>query len=295
MIRRICLCSGIVIVAAASVHAAGVPRFNHVVVVIMADHSPSEIYNSTSAPYINGALIPDGAKFTHASTPPGLHPSQPNYIALFAGDPLGVTSDTCPQTLTAMNLAQQLTNAGLSFAQYSEGLPTLGEACTGTLYTRAHNPVADFAALPPSMNRPFSQFATDLSNDALPTVSFVVPNLCHDMHGDPVSCNASNTDVVKLGDTWLSNTMPPVLSSAATRHVLLIVTWDQGSGSSDQIPMIFAGDHLQPGYVSGAAVTHYNVLRTIEDMYGLTSLGNAATAAPITDVWDDALFSDGFE
>jgi len=30
-------------------------------------------------------------------------------------------------------------------------------------------------------------------------------------------------------------------------------------------------------------------------MYGLTALGAAALATPITDVWDDVIFRDGFQ
>jgi titin len=32
-------------------------------------------------------------------------------------------------------------------------------------------------------------------------------------------------------------------------------------------------------------INHYNVLRTIEDMYGLPHIGNSATATPILDCW----------
>jgi len=32
-------------------------------------------------------------------------------------------------------------------------------------------------------------------------------------------------------------------------------------------------------------MTHYSVLRTIEDWYGLRSLGRAAAARPITGAW----------
>jgi len=279
--------------------AAAVPRFNHVVIVIMGNHSPADIYGSTSAPYLNGTLIPSGAKFTGAATPPGMHPSQPNYLALFAGDNLGVTSESCPVSETASNLAQQLMGAGLSFAQYSEDLPAVGDtSCTSGLYARFHNPVPDFAALPASANLPYSQFASDLSNASLPIVSFVVPNLCHDMHGNSPQCISGFVDLVQLGDTWLSNNLPAFLTSNMARNGLLIVTWDQGSGlvsPSDQIPMIFAGAHVQPGISSNVAVTHYNVLRTIEDMYKLTPLLNAAAANPITDVWDDVIFADMFE
>jgi len=41
---------------------------------------------------------------------------------------------------------------------------------------------------------------------------------------------------------------------------------------------------VKPGKYS-EKINHYNVLRTIEDMYGLLHLGRTATATSITDVW----------
>ena len=35
----------------------------------------------------------------------------------------------------------------------------------------------------------------------------------------------------------------------------------------------------------GETINHFNVLRTIEDMYGLPPAGASATATPITDIW----------
>jgi acid phosphatase len=141
---------------------------------------------------------------------------------------------------------------------------------------------------------PFSQFATDLSNGTLPTISFVVPNICNDMKGNAFSCF---TGLVQTGDTWLNTNISPFLAAPVARNSLLILTWDEGSGlsASDQIPTIFAGAHVQHGFSSAVAITHYSVLRTLEDMYHVVPQRNAATASAITDVWDDVIFADMFE
>jgi hypothetical protein len=55
----------------------------------------------------------------------------------------------------------------------------------------------DFTNVPASANQRFTRFPTGYST--LPAVSFVVPNLCHDMH----DCT------VKTGDTWLKNNHRP--------------------------------------------------------------------------------------
>jgi acid phosphatase len=294
--------AGLVAVGAAP--TATVPRFNHVVVVIMERHSPADIYGSASAPYINGSLIPNGVEFTNSNTPPGMHPGQPNHIALFAGSNLEITSDSCPQTLTGSNLAQQLSDAGMSFAQYSENLPSAGDTSCSSggsgFYQRMHNPVPDFASLPVAMNQPYSQFVVDLNNGTLPTVSFVVPNVCNGMYGQTfgLDCPMGITNLVQVGDTWLSNNLPALFAAPIARNTLLILTWDEGSGlisPSDSIPTILAGAHVLRGVASTALITHYNVLRTLEDMYGLTPLRYAADASAIADVWDDVVFADMFE
>jgi phosphatidylinositol-3-phosphatase len=66
---------------------------------------------------------------------------------------------------------------------------------------------------------------------------------------------------------------------------LLIVTWDENDGSpGNQIPTIFAGQQVKPRHYADS-ITHYNMLRTLEDAYGLPHTGNAASAQPITNIW----------
>lgn len=285
------LAAGLSILATATV-AAPVPRFDHVVVVIMENHSAAEIYGSTYAPYINGTLIAGGAKF--GSSFGVTHPSQPNYIAMFSGSTQGVIDDSCPHSFSTGNLGQQLIDAGFSFTQFSEGLPATGDtSCTYGLYARKHNASADFPALPASTNQPFANFASAVANATLPTVSFVAPDLCNDMHGAG-SCSGAN--LIALGDQWLANNLPQYLVSPAACNGLLIVTWDEDDSSGvNQIPTIFFGAHVKAGYVSGTLINHYALLRTLEDMYGLAPLGAAALATPIMDVWDDVIFRDGFQ
>ena len=283
-------------------NAAPLPHYDHVVVVIMSVHSPNSIYGSASAPYINGVLLPAGARFTAASTL--FAPQQPNYIVLLAGDNLNVVDDAChTPDPTTDTLPRQLVTAALSFAQFSEGLPAAGDtSCSSGFYTRAHNAVTYFSDLPASMNQSYSAFADALTNDALPTVSFIVPNICHDMLGQQfgLDCNTFFSDLVLLGDTWLSGNLPPLLSSLAKKHALLIVTWDIGDSNtfsySTLIPMIFVGPNVKNGYTSSAVITHLSVLRLIEDLYALPRLRGAATATEITDVFDnDVIFTDSFE
>ena len=81
-----------------------------------------------------------------------------------------------------------------------------------------------------------------------------------------------------------------------SHNSLFILTCDEDNFTTpNQIPMVFAGSNLIAGSYS-EAVDHYGVLRTLEDMYNLSALANAATAVPITDVWEnDRIFANDFE
>src|SRR3954463_5835700 len=70
--------------------AVGLPRPDHIVVVVEENHSFDSIIGSKAAPYIN-ALAREGALFTRSFAL--THPSQPNYIALFSGSTQGVADD----------------------------------------------------------------------------------------------------------------------------------------------------------------------------------------------------------
>lgn len=96
------------------------PRYDHIVIVVEENHSTSQIIGNKSAPFIN-SLAAGGALMTQSY---GVaHPSQPNYLALFAGDTFGVDSDDCPLALgSAPNLASELLSAGYSFGGFAEDL-----------------------------------------------------------------------------------------------------------------------------------------------------------------------------
>jgi hypothetical protein len=253
--------------------ATSVPKFDHIVLVMFENHASTQITTS-AAPYFN-SLAAQGAKFSqsYATT----HPSQPNYIALFSGSTQGVTSDSCPKSFSANNLGAQLIAASLSFKSYSESMPSNGyTGCTSGTYARKHNAAPDFTNVPASSNVMFSTFPSSSNYASLPTVSFVAPNLCNDMH----DCS------VGTGDSWLKSHMDSYAQWAKTHNSLLIVTFDEdNSASLNHIYTAFVGAHVKAGTYS-EKITHYTVLRTLEASYGLSAIGGAASVSPITDVWN---------
>ena len=248
------------------------PTPEHTVVVILENHQYGAVIGNSQASYLN-SLARTGALFT-ASYAVG-HPSEPNYLALFSGSTHGVTSDQCPITLRRPNLAADLIAKDRTFAGYSEGLPGTGsQTCQSGDYARKHAPWTDFAGLPRTVNQPFTRFGAG-GFARLPAVSFVIPDLCHDMH----DCS------VGTGDAWLRAHLAGYAMWAQTHRSLLIVTFDEDDGShSNHIATIFSGQQVRPGRYH-TPINHYNVLRTIEQAYGLPFRGQASTHFPITSIW----------
>ena len=255
----------------AAVAGGRLPVPEHVMVVIFENEDADQIVGGPDAPYLT-SLARSGATLTDAH---GVaHPSQPNYLALFSGSTQGVTDDSCPLTFTGPNLAGRLEQAGRSFAGYSEDLPSTGfTGCRAGGYARKHAPWVDFPDVPDSVNQPYSALPADFA--ALPTVSFVVPNLCNDMH----DCG------VAAGDRWAKQHLPAYTAWAQQNDSLLVVTFDEDDGTSaNHIATILVGPMVAAG-TSDQRVDHYSLLRTLEDMYGLPPLGQSAGAAAFTGVW----------
>lgn len=244
---------------------------------------------NSQAPYIN-SLVKQGVLFSnsHGVT----HPSQPNYLDLFSGSDQGVNGDACSSSTVypAPDLGGQLISSGLSFAGYSESMPSAGyKSCYdtpttfGSVYARKHNPWANFSDVSgPATNLTFSSFPTTADGfSKLPTVSFVIPNLQNDMHDGSI----------QQGDSWLQQNMDAYITWATTHNSLLILTCDEsdlnsGGANTNQIVTLFVGQHVQAGITNNTNISHFNVLRTLEDMYGLTPANNAATATDITGIWN---------
>lgn len=253
--------------------AAALPQSAHVVIVIEENRSLANIIGNRSAPFIN-ALATNGANMAQSFAE--THPSEPNYLALFTGSTLGVTQNSCPVDGGAVpNLASELLATGHTFVGFAEGLPAVGSTvCSAGKYARKHVPWANFSNVPAANSLPFSAFPMG-NYGSLPTVSFVIPDNDDNMHDGSIAA----------GDAWLNRELSGYANWALANNSLLIVTWDEDdNGSHNQIPTVIYGGHVRPGTYN-QQISHYNVLSTLEQMYGLPKTGNAANAPPITDIW----------
>jgi acid phosphatase len=248
------------------------PRPAHVIVIVEENKSLAQIDRNGHASFIN-AIAARGALFVNAH---GVtHPSLPNYLSLFAGV-RNTNGDGCPAVgiaPNAPNLGSELLAAHLTFAGYAEALPGTGsKVCSAGTYARKHAPWVAFTNVPASDSKPMDDLPR--SYNALPTVSFLIPDVDDDMHDGSI----------EAGDTWLATHVKPLLAWADKHDALVVLTWDEGYDPANTIPTIFYGPMVKPGRYE-ERVDHLNTLRTLETMYGLPLTGRASQVSPIVDCW----------
>jgi phosphatidylinositol-3-phosphatase len=248
---------------------AGLPNYDHVVLVMEENHGYNQIVgDTTDAPYINNTLIAGGALFTNSfAATPTTHPSEPNYFALWSGSTQGIADDGT-YTEGAASLGGRLIAAGVTFKGYVEDVAQ-----------RKHDPWESFTDSP-GLGVNFSTWPAGPDYSSLSKLSWVIPNLSDDMHD-----GASNAIQISTGDTWLSTHIGGYATWALTHNSLLIVTFDEDENTEgNHIMTVFYGARVRPGQY-GQALTHYNTLRTLTDLYGLAPLANAITVSPVVGCW----------
>lgn len=236
---------------------------------------------SASMPYLTGLANQYGlaSQFYAVS-----HPSLPNYLAVWSGSTQGITDDA-DHDLGAETLASQLTAAGRTWKAYQQNYPTsgcfTGSAFSGPLdgngvagtYVRKHDPPMSFTAVSGTSQcaniAPLASFTTSAS------LTFVTPNLCNDAH----DCSLTTAD------NFLAGFLPKVFTSADWPSTLLIVSFDEGSTSTN------GGGHVytlvarqgMPHLVSATFHNHYGMTRTVENVYGLPCLVSSCPATPLSE------------
>jgi hypothetical protein len=241
----------------------------------MENHEYGSIVGNQSAPYINGLIASYGLATAYAAV---AHPSEPNYLALFSGSTQGVTDDGV-HDLGGSSLADQLEAHGRSWRVFAQNVP--GDCYTGAsasggadgpgTYARKHEPAISFSDIRANAARcghitDFSHFDPSVADFAL-----IVPNMCNDMH----DCSVSS------GDTFLRSFVPRIIDSPAMADSVLFITWDEGStdiGGGGRVATIVVSPLAGAGTTSAIPHTHYSLLRTIEDAWGLGCLGHACAA-----------------
>ncbi len=308
---------------------AGLPVYDHVVIVVEENKDYDQIIDNPHAPYLNFTLRAEGANFTQIYGEE--HNSQGNYFWLFSGsnqtvgfrDVVPSARTHSPYPFTTPNLGKSLLDKGRSFKGYAEDLPAIGSTEDETqrdgvtIYARKHVPWISFCNVPngktveTSSNLRFRDFPSDPARfHTLPTVAFVIPNLENDMH------NGRPHNSIPAGDRWLKKNLASYYQWARKNNSLLIVTFDECDNRvrylgltnpfvqprnlftkdlQNRIPTVFAGAHIKPGdYPEGRGITHVNILRTLEAMYGLPRAGAQQPNAAGGGIRDDYIITDVF-
>jgi hypothetical protein len=182
-------------------------------------------------------------------------------------------------------------------------------AKVGDQYAARHDPFVYFHSVIDDPARcaahvvDLRQLGTDLAATATtPAFSFITPDLCHDGHDAP--CVDGEPGGLKSADAFLQKWVPRITSSPAFgQDGILIVAFDESeavgasadtrvccnepTGPNTLLPgitgpgggrmgAIVIGHGVRPGTVSDVPYNHYSLLRSLEDLYGVSHLGFAA-------------------
>jgi phospholipase C len=303
---------------ASSNSSTAIPHFKHIVEIMMENQSYGTIIGNPAAPNINALANKYGLATDYFGV---THPSEPNYVASIGGSYFGIQDDnqfyctpamattdpTCAgttvnHTISAPNLASELTAAGETWKGYFQSLPPIpasGVVMTGpsangpytfkypssshALYASKHNPFVNFTNTQNSLSRmvPDTQLSTDLNSGQLPNYSLVVPDQCHDMHGTG-GCGSLIPD----GDTYVGMTVDEIMASPVWQqgNNAIVITWDEDDSSDFGQPGTgCCGSNVGGGHIATIVITnsglghvtdstaynHYSLLRTFEAAFGV--------------------------
>ncbi len=288
--------------AARAAARASAHHFDRVLIIVLENVD----YEVASKDKSLADLAAGGASFTnfHAL----FHPSYPNYLTMVAGTDFGIhrrgrlfadNQVNIPPDAGHKTIADRLIAAGLDFKQYAEELPD--EPCPWTFsgqhvsdkrgnYVRRHVPFLSFREVQEKWCDHVIRVDSSKSDNAfvqdakkgLVAYSFYTPNMNNDGH---------DTNAQTAG-AWVKKFLDETFPEKLRQGTLVIVTFDESGGNADnRIYTLFLGDMVKPANQQdpkalGKLYTHYSVLRTIEDNFGLEPLtANDHDAASITEIW----------
>lgn len=284
-------------------HAATVPP-PHVFMIMMENLGTDHLLGNSNAPYSNSLIGRYGfASRYYAIT----HPSLPNYMALIAGDDFGI-NDGQTALLHTSTLVDAMERKHLTWKAYMESLPHPGftDVAAPTPigpYARKHDPfmlIENIVNNPARRNRvvPASQLTPDLKSGHVPNLSFISPDLCHDMHGisgEGSPCPGDHATWMRSGDTYLSHLVPRIMHSPAwTSRSIIFIVWDESDSSNESCCGFSRGGGRVPAIViapgmrhhtSKVPYNHYSLLRTLQSIWKLPCLRQTckSTVHPMTE------------
>jgi phosphatidylinositol-3-phosphatase len=257
-----------------------IPNFDHIVVIIFENKEYGSVIGNPDMPVFN-RLAKDYTLLSqfYAVT----HPSLPNYIAMIGGDTFGIETNCRDCFVSATSLPDLIEGSGRTWKTYQEDMP--GPCYTGdTLsYAKKHNPFIYFDTIRLDAARcgrsivPLTDLQTDILTGTLPNFIFITPNLCNSAH----DCS------LDVSDQWLDNILNPLVPAleADGSNYLIVLTWDEGQGSHSccglpeqaggRIAVVLISPLVRKSFEDISQYTHYSLLKTIANAWGLQYLGHA--------------------
>lgn len=295
------------------------PRYDHIFLIVDENKSYQQIVDAKSAPGLTKLSQTYGlATQFYAET----HPSEPNYVAMVGGSTHGIRDDG-PHVVDAPNLATQLQAAHLSWKDYLESIPEAGSLVESSgLYAAKHSGFVQYASVRNDSQRAqhlvgFDILQADLRNGTVPNFAMIAPNLCDDMHGQAKlfggKCFA---DLIESGDGEIVKLVGNIQSShvwSEKGNVAIVITFDEDGEHSTQgccgndvkdpanvggghVATIVITNHGPRHAVDNTPYSHYSLLRTIEDAFGITTHLDRAGAPgvkPMTPLFERRQSPDG--
>ncbi len=256
-----------------------IPTFDHIILIMLENHSYSQVIGSQAAPFIN-QLAQQNVLFTHFYAV--AHPSLPNYIALASGSTYGIHNDCLTCYLNQPSLADRIEASGRTWKSYQEGLPAPCYVGNAGRYTQLVDPFIYFNSIRTDPARckesivPLTQLDTDLQMNQLPNFALIVPNLCDSGH----SCKLSTSDQwLKQMTTKLEN------SPALGTNYAIFILYDEsvssdsssccalGSHAGGHITALLISPQAKSGYQDPTPLSHYSLVKTILLSWDLPALG----------------------
>ena len=244
--------------------AATAPRLSHVFLIMEENNGFHDVIGNKAAPNLNYLARTFGVETDYFGASPDS--SESNYVAILGGSTDNVTSDDAywKNKINAPSLISQLDHAGISWKAYLQGLPHADyqgicypAKCNGApdsdpLYVSKHDAIQNFTTSwnPYDWSRqvPITELSHDLATGDVPRFGYIVPDECHDMHGDPPYCldsgnigDPQNQHLVAVGDAYLGALVHEITHASfwAKGNNAIIITYDNGDtsqGCCDAVP-----------------------------------------------------------
>jgi hypothetical protein len=149
-------------------------------------------------------------------------------------------------------------------------MPSRCDRVTSGEYAARHNPAVYYRSIASSCQR--NDVPLKLPLNLSKGFTFIVPNVCDDMHSCPVA----------TGDEWLRRYVPKIIASPQyqARSLVLFITFDENDlQSSNQVPTVVIAPSVPRGHRVSERFTHYSLLRTTETLLHVSLLGNTRSAS----------------